>query len=183
MSSFVLPMLLVGWVLLSAWAAHRLGEWSAQRGEPRGPMQALRLELKALTLIALLPLPLIDELLTQPQFDALCREHAGVQVISGLLPGQRVHHRVLPPEPWPGLTLPVSHRKHLYITDDTHQTVATFSSFEAHGGKLARLTGVSTRPLTFEGRCAPVHPRALLAQAGLQPVEAGVQEGGTAASP
>ncbi len=158
MVSFVLPLLLVGWAVISLWAAHRLGEGVAQRGAVGGLTRALRWEIKALALVALLPLPLIDELLAKPQFDALCREQTAVQTHGGLAPGQGVHLMVLPPEPVSGLTLPVSQRKHLVLADDTRQTVLSYSSFEAHGGKLARLMGVTQAPLTFEGRCGPVSP-------------------------
>ncbi len=168
MASLLLPLLLLGWALVCLWAAHRLGHWCSQRSGPVGWGHALRLELKALALVVLLPMPVIDELLAKPQFDALCRERLAVSVQAGVSQGQRVHHRVLPAEPLPGLLVPVSQHKHLYIDDDTHQTVLSYSSFEAHAGKLARLAGLSQAPLTFEGRCAPVSPYAVLAQAGVR---------------
>ena len=162
MASLLLPLLLVGWALVSLWAAYRLGRWCSQRSGP-----VLRLALMVLALVVLLPLPVIDELLAKPQFDALCRDHLAVSMPVGAVQSRRVHHRVLPAEPLPGLPVPVSRHKHLYIDDATHQTVASYSSFEAHPGKLARLAGLSQAPLTFEGRCAPVSPHAVLAQAGL----------------
>jgi hypothetical protein len=131
-----------------------------------------------LALVALLPLPLIDELLAKPQFDALCREQIAVPLQADLAAGQRVHLTVLPPEPVSGLTLPVSQRKHLILTADTRQTVLSYSSFEAHGGKLARLMGVTQTPLTFEGRCAPVNAPAVLEQARLHSGPVSAREGG-----
>ncbi len=162
MVSLVLPLLLVGWAVICLWAAHRLGEGVAQLDAAGGVTRALRWEIKALALVALLPLPLIDELLAKPQFDALCREQTAMQMQGGLTPGQRVHLTVLPPEPVSGLTLPVSQRKHVILNDDTRQTVLSYSSFEAHAGKLARLLGVTQAPLTFDGRCAPANAHALL---------------------
>ena len=162
MASLVLPLLLVGWTLITLWAAHRLGEGLAQRSGSSGLARALRWEIKALALVALLPLPLIDELLAKPQFDALCREQTAVQLHIDLAAGERVHLAVLPPESVSGLMLPVSQRKYLVLTADTRQTVLSYSSFEAHAGKLARLMGVTQTPLTFEGHCAPVNAQALL---------------------
>jgi hypothetical protein len=178
MVSFVLPLLLVGWAVISLWAAHRLGEGVAQRSAAGGLTRALRWEIKALALVALLPLPLIDELLAKPQFDALCREQTAVQMQAGLAPGHRVHLTVLPPEPVSGLTLPVSQRKHVVLSDDTRQTVLSYSSFEAHAGKLARLMGVTQAPLTFEGRCAPVNAHALLEAARRGSSAPSTREGG-----
>jgi hypothetical protein len=178
MASFVLPLLLVGWAFISLWAAHRLGEGMAQRSAAGGLTRALRWEIKALALATLLPLPLIDELLAKPQFDALCREQATVQMHGDLADGQRVHLTHLPPEPVSGLMLPVSQRKHLVLTDDTRQTVLSYSSLEAHAGKLARLMGVTQSPLTFEGRCAPANAQALLDATRQRSAAPSAREGG-----
>jgi hypothetical protein len=178
MASFVLPLLLVGWALISLWAAHRLGEAVAHRSAADGLARALRWEIKALALVTLLPLPLIDELLAKPQFDALCLEQTTVQMQAGLAAGQRAHFTVLPPEPVSGLMLPVSQRKHLVLADDTRQTVLSYSSFEAHAGKLARLMGVTQAPLTFEGRCAPVNAQALLDATRPRSAAPSAREGG-----
>lgn len=171
MNVLLLPLVLVAWVALSAWAACRTGERLAERGGPDptpSPVAGRRLELKALMFLALLPLPLIDELLARPQFEALCREQAAVVRHPGLTPGRTVYRVDLPPEPVPGLVLPVRSQRQLYLDDETHQPLASIHTLEAAPGKLARLTGHRHGPLTFDGSCGPARPQDPLAALGLQ---------------
>lgn len=164
----VLPLVLFSWGVLSVWAAHRVGEWIADRGATGGLATGLRLEMKAVVLIVLLPLPLIDELLAKPQFDALCREQAVVTLHAGIAPGRTVRRVELPAEPSAGLLLPVLTRRRLYIDAETQQTLVSFNTLQAQPGKLGRLLGRGDGPLTFGGLCAPARQDALLSELGLQ---------------
>lgn len=163
MAGTLLPLMLLGWTGISLWAAHRTGIAWAQRGGLR-PLTAWLLQ--ALVLAVLLPLPLLDELVAQSQFEALCRDQTAVQRIAQAGPGRHVHRVALPPAPLAGLTVPVTRYTHLYIDDTSRETLARVDAFEAHPGKLARVTGRTAQPLTFTGWCNPSDPQSWLAGAG-----------------
>lgn len=177
MGGILLPGVVIGWVMLSLWASHHLGRWLTRSSKPGEWTQGLRLEAQALALVVILPLPLIDELLAKPQFDALCRDQAALHITAGPAAQRLVQASELPPESVEGLLVPVSRRKHVYIDQETHQALASFSTFQAHAGKLARLVGTDDVPLTFSGVCGPADLQAQLAQAGWReriPQEPGV---------
>ncbi|MEY4710779.1 MAG: hypothetical protein RIS88_229 [Pseudomonadota bacterium] len=167
MARTVLLLMLSGWTALSLWVAHRVGPWWEFRHLPGGVVAGLQRLGQVLVLAVLLPLPLIDELLAQAQFEHLCREQIAVQVQGGATAPQALRYSVSAPEPVPGLPVPVSRRAHRYTDPATQQTLVTFSTFQAHAGKLARLAGQPEEPLTFAGHCGPPDPRALLARSGV----------------
>jgi hypothetical protein len=148
------------WTGICLWAAHRLGQWVA----PGLPLAG-----QVLALGVLLPLPVIDELLAQPQFAALCREQGTLRLAAGATAGRFVRLSILPDEPVHGLPVPVSRRKQLYLDDETHQPLASIHTVQAHPGKLGRWIGAGDIPLTFPGHCAPADLQAQLARAGLRP--------------
>ncbi len=166
MGGILLPGVVIGWTLISLWASHQLGRWLTRSGKPREWTRGLRLEAQALALGVLLPLPLIDELLAKPQFDALCRDQAAIHFTVEPAAQRLVHASELPPESVEGLLVPVSRRKHVYIDEETHQALASFSTFQAHAGKLARLVARDDAPLTFTGVCGPADLQAQLARVG-----------------
>lgn len=146
MKPFLLPGALAAWAALSAWMAFRAGAWF----EP-----ALRSGFKALVFVVLLPLPLLDEIIAQPQFSALCRELAVVTVHEHASRGRTVTRSGLPPEPVPGVMVPVALRKWLYVDAATGQPVMSFNTLEAGAGKLASALGTTrpASPLVFAGTC------------------------------
>jgi len=172
MDRFVLALVLVPWTLLSFWAAHGIRRWSADPSAPDEPLGSRALACQALALMVLLPLPLIDELLAKPQFDALCRDEGAVQaqvhtqIQARLAAGQPAHLQTLAPEPVPGTLVPVVRHPQLYLDASTHQALASFSILEAQAGKLARLMGRVAHPLTFSGRCGLVSRQVVPATSG-----------------
>ncbi len=146
MSPFLLPGALALWSVLSAWVAFQAGALF----DP-----ALRTGCKALAFAVLLPLPLLDEILAQPQFTALCRDLAVVTVHEPAVPGRGVTLTGLPPEAVPGVMVPVTLRKWLYLDAATGRTVMSFNTLEARAGKLASSLGEPwlSQPLLFAGRC------------------------------
>lgn len=143
---FLLPGALAAWAALSAWLAFRAGELF----DP-----SLRTGFKALVFVALLPLPLLDEILAQPQFTALCRDMTVVTLHEHAARGATVTLTSLPPEPVPGLMVPVMLRKWLYLDAATGHTVMTFNTLEAGAGKLAAALGTTQppQPMVFDGTC------------------------------
>ncbi len=166
MAGTLLPLMLLGWIGISLWAAHRTGMAWAQRAGLQPPQPLAGWLVQVLVLAVLLPLPLLDELVAQSQFEALCRDHTAVQRMAPAGPGRHVYRIALPPAPLPGLTVSVTRYTHLYLDDATHETLARVDTFEAHPGKLARMAGRSAQPLTFSGWCNPVDPQPWLASAG-----------------
>jgi len=154
MHMLLLPLALLSWGLLSAWAARQAGS--------HGPVS------QALVFLVLLPLPLIDELLARPQFEALCRAQTALVRHPALTAGRGVYRLELPQETVPGLLLPVRMQRWLYLDDETDLPLVSFNTLQAGPGKLARLAGQHAGPLTFDGGCGPVGQRTLLADLGLQ---------------
>ncbi len=146
MTPFLLPGTLAAWAALSAWLAFQAGGLF----DP-----ALRTGCKVLAFAVLLPLPLLDEILAQPQFTALCRDLAVVTVHEHASPGRTVTLTGLPPEAVPGVMVPVILRKWLYLDAANGQTVMSFNTLEARAGKLASALGPAwpARPVVFPGRC------------------------------
>jgi hypothetical protein len=161
MDLLVLAPALLPWVLLSLWAAHCISRWSADASAPEAPFGGRSLACQALVLVVLLPLPLIDELLAKQQFDALCRGEGTLQaqvraqMQAVLAAGNPVRLQALAPEQMSGTLVPVLRHPQLYIDASTQQALASFNTLEAQAGKLARLMGRVTHPLTFSGRCGP----------------------------
>lgn len=163
----VLLLMVLGWTLLSLWVAHCVGLWWACCHLPGGTGAGLRRLHQALVVVVLLPLPLIDELLAQAQFERLCREQIAVRVQGGGTAPQGLRYSVSAPEPVPGLPVPVSRREHRYTDPATRETLVRYATFQAHAGKLARMVGQPDVPLTFAGHCGPSQPQALQVRAGV----------------
>jgi len=143
MKSFLLPGALAAWAALSSWLAFRAGALF----DP-----ALRAGFMALVFTVLLPLPLLDEIIAQPQFMAMCRGIAVVTLHESASRGREVALSALAPEPLPGAMVPVTLRKWLYVDTATRQPVLSFNSLEAGAGKLASALGVA-QPIVFPGHC------------------------------
>lgn len=161
MSALLLPGVLIVWLAGCWWAADKIGNHFFDSD--------LRLELKALIFCALAPLVLADEMLGGVQFEELCRTRA---VITTNIPepkGRTVYLAALPAQPVPGLMVPVQEQRLLYIDADTRETVLSFSTLRAQGGKLVRSIDWPhlSEPLTFGGRCAPADRRSVLGSLGL----------------
>lgn len=168
-----LPLMLSSWALVSLWAAYRLGGSWVDCGVAAEAGHLTRWACQALMLVVLLPLPVLDELLAQPQFEAWCRDRMAVQAWADERTVQGVHYSVSPPEPVQGLLLPVLRREHHYTDAVTQQTLVRFVSFHAHGGKVARWVGQPDAPLTFAGQCSPTDLQALLGRIPMQASGAG----------
>lgn len=168
MASPLLLLVLLGWTGISLWAAHRVGRVWLHQAAPDTASPGPRRLLQALVLAVLLPLPLLDELVAQSQFKVLCRDRLGVQARFDTLrletqaAGGRpltlpLRQDVSAPEPVGGISVAVARREHRYTDPATREVRVRFFTYEAQGGKLARITGHGA-PLLFEGHCGPPVP-------------------------
>jgi hypothetical protein len=164
MSNWLLTGVLLAWAALSALLAHHIGEFFWHRAQ--------RHELKAVLFIALVPLPLLDEMLGKAQFDQLCREQALAKVTVSSAVGRTVRRENLPPEAVRGLLLPVVAERWRYVDIRTNEPVLNVSALRAEGGKLVRALDASAdaSPLTFDGECTPHDEAAMLSALAVQVV-------------
>ncbi len=157
MNAWVLPGVLVAWTATCSWVSGRLAGFVCG-GERRWPVRLL-------LALVLLPLLVIDELVAQPPFEALCRRLLAAPVHAPAGPLADTQSRLLPitppPEPVPGFSVPVHAGRVLQVDTATGRAVTTSWTLRAGGGKLARLlaAGGDAAPLTFDGTCGPVPPR------------------------
>ena len=161
MKLFLLPGALAAWAALCAWLSFKAC------GLVDGPRRTL---VKALLFAALLPLPILDELLAQPQFAALCRSVAVMSVHDPLARNLAVDVVAQAPEALSGLPVTVSLHRWLFVDAATQRPIVSFNTLHATGGRLASLLGgaSSSAPFTFTGDCEPPDKQRVLATLALQ---------------
>lgn len=149
MGLLLVPLVLLAWLLASAWAGDRMGYWVEDR--------AWRMVVQILTFVVLLPLPVADELLAKRHFDALCRERATVQVHLPDALGAAHARTQLLPEPVESLGSPLWVQPWWVLSGPGGLVAASYETVEARGGWLARWAGpdAGQHPLTFKGYCEP----------------------------
>lgn len=163
MLHMLLPLVVGGWLVTSAWASNCLVRLMGGVLQDR----AWRLVVELLVFVVLLPLPLADELIARPGFQALCRERAHLTVHVPDAMGHQAHRLRLRPEPVSGLGLGVVVQPWWVLGEGTGLVLASFDTIEARGGWLARWASndPTYRPLSFKGYCEPtdlegrLHPR------------------------
>ncbi len=170
MGHVLVPLLLGVWLVASAWGADR---WVKLLD---GALQdkAWQLVMQILTFAVLLPLPLADELIAKPGFDALCHERARLEIHLPEFLGMPTHRQRLLPEPVSGLGLPVEVQPWWVVLDGNGLVLASYATVHAHGGWLARWAHAdpAQAPLSFAGGCEPadldtqLQPRMPLAPPG-----------------
>lgn len=132
--------------------------------------------LRAVLLLALLPLPLIDELVGKHQFERLCRENAGIQVDRARATGGTVSLSPQPTRDIEGTWVRVVVQPWRFVDVNTGETVVSYNTLQAVGGVFIRTLGISEGgvPLTFAGSCEPggvVDPLKLFKELGITQVQ------------
>lgn len=154
MDAWLVPLLLGGWLLASAWGGQHLV--TLLEGSQMDP--AWRLVVQILTFAVLLPLPLADELIAKPRFEALCRERARLEIHLPEALGPRAQRLRLLPETVKGLGVPVVVQPWWVVVEGGGLVAASYETVQARGGWLARWTrpeDPERGPLTFQGLCEP----------------------------
>ncbi len=141
-------VVLLVWLVASAWAGDRMGAWIEDK--------TWRLVTQLLTFAVLLPIPLADELMARPQFDAVCRDRAQLTIHIPEALGSATRRRPLKPEPVDGVGLPASSQTWWVLSEQARLVVASYEVVQVRGGWLARWArGTDAEPVTFRGRCQP----------------------------
>jgi hypothetical protein len=136
------------------WAVFKLSRWIG--GQVRGGRW--RWPITALVFAALLPLPMLDELIARPQIEALCREGAVFKIDEQKIKGQRVKYSAEPSNAdVPGTAVPVTYTKSVWRGDQTGEELASEVSYTVTGGVLVRGIGFSesNSPMFVRSGCAP----------------------------
>jgi hypothetical protein len=109
--------------------------------------------------LALLPVPLADEIVGKWQFERLCRDNAEIKINLATAAGRTVHYQSQPPSEVSGTWIPVRRLPQRFIDATTEEPVVSYDILRASGGRIVRLFGLSgsggSGPLLFEGSCAP----------------------------
>lgn len=110
--------------------------------------------------LALLPLPLVDEIVGKRQFDKLCSENTMIQVDPEKAVGRTVYLADLPDIEIKGPWVRVVSKPWRFIDTITGETVVAYNTLQAAGGLFTRTLGIFEGgvPLTFKGSCAPADP-------------------------
>lgn len=104
----------------------------------------------AILFLALLPLPLIDEIVGAKQFAKLCKENATIQVDRTKAAGRTVFLNYTAPVELKGTWVPVWLQSWQFVDATTGETVISYNTLRAGSGKLGPS---SLGPLTFAGEC------------------------------
>ncbi|MBI1890371.1 MAG: hypothetical protein HYS18_06990 [Burkholderiales bacterium] len=121
------------------------------------PEKWWKVPLSILLFLALLPLPLMDEIVGGRQFANLCKENATIQVDREKARGRTVYLNSLPQLVVRGTWIPVKEQLWQFVDATTKEPILSYKSFHASGGMLIRMLGISEggMPLTFKGFCEP----------------------------
>ena len=165
MTGLLLIAVLLIWLAACVWLTQKIGNLLQNR--------SWRAVVKFALFAVLLPLPLIDEIIAKPQFEALCKEKAVIVVEPSKAQGRTVYLLDLPTEIAKGVMVPVHAQRWHYVDAKTKEAVVSFSTLQAEGGRLIHALGISetNAPLTFNGYCAPPNRQALFTQLEIRKVE------------
>jgi hypothetical protein len=117
----------------------------------------LRYLVSALAITVLLPVPVMDELITAPQFEKLCVENAKLKFDPERIRGRTVF---LADDPQPDLSIGLLKGYYIqgrYLDATTREQLVVASSYHLKGGIFIRTLGISetNAPLTMRSYCAP----------------------------
>ena len=107
--------------------------------------------LRVLLILAVLPLPIVDDVFGGMQFKQLCKENSAIHVDRATAEGRTVYLADVSPRKLSGTWVPVTLTEWRYVDAKTGKTVLSYNTLTAGPG-LFRLAGA---PLTFKGYCAP----------------------------
>lgn len=107
--------------------------------------------------LALLPLPLLDEILAKSQFEQLCSEYSVFNVDRAKAVGKTVYLAETPDVEIKGTWVRVVRQPRQFVDASTGEVVVSYSGLIAVGGRFIQMLGISEGgvPLTFKGWCKP----------------------------
>lgn len=113
--------------------------------------------LRVILFLGLIPLPLIDEIVGQSQFEKLCSENSTIQVDRAKAAGKTVYLADLPDVEVKGTWVRIVLKPWRYVDTTTGEIVVSYNTLQAVGGRFVHVLGISESgvPLTFRGYCKP----------------------------
>lgn len=123
----------------------------------RLPMATWRIPVAMLIFAALLPLPLIDEIVGGRQFEQLCKDNSTIQVDRVTAVGKTVYLARTTDVEIKGTWLRFVLKPWRFVDVATGEPVVSYNTVMADGGRFIRALGISEGgvPLTFKGGCEP----------------------------
>jgi hypothetical protein len=121
------------------------------------PLTTWRIPIALMIFAALLPLPLIDEIVGGRQFEQLCKENSTIQVDRAKAVGRTVYLATQPDAEVQGTWVRIVAKSKRFVDVSTGEPVVTYNELTADGGRLVQSLGISEggMPLTFKGTCVP----------------------------
>jgi hypothetical protein len=111
--------------------------------------------------LALVPLPLIDEIVAKGQFERLCEVNATTSVNRESARGKAVYLADVPDVEIKDAWVRIILQPRRFVDVNTGETVVSYSTLVAEGGRLVQILGISegNTPLTFKSWCKPKDQR------------------------
>lgn len=131
--------------------------WLSKTIARKLPSATWRIPVAIVIFSALLPLPLIDEIVGGRQFKQLCKDNSQIHANKATAAGRTVYLAEVPfieiKDTWVRVVL----RPWRYLDATTNEPVISYNILMADGGWLIRSMGISSGgvPLTFKGSCEP----------------------------
>lgn len=92
----------------------------------------------------LLPLPLVDEIVAQRQFDEICREGVALKIDAQRIKGRKVKLAFEPSNaPVPNIAVPAKYTRVIFRDAVTSEELGSYGRYVAKGGVLIRALGIS----------------------------------------
>lgn len=131
--------------------------WFSKTVTKKLPMDTWRVPVAIVVFAAVLPLPLIDEIIGGRQFEQLCKDNAEIQVNRLTAVGKTVYLAQTPDVEIKGTWVRVVLQPRRFVDATTGELVVGYNELIAAGGLFIRTLGISEggMPLTFRGTCVP----------------------------
>ena len=149
MTGFLLIGVCALWIIVSVWIGQTLGNFS--------PDRPWRPAIQFLIVGAIIPLPLIDEIVGGWQFSQLCKQHDSIYLNRETARGKTVYFAKSQKLAIGGMWVPVVQKPKHFLDVATNEPVLAYERFDATGGVFIRSLGISegNAPLTFPSSCEP----------------------------
>jgi len=121
------------------------------------PEKWWRIPVRILLFLALLPLPLADEIVGGRQFEQLCKDNSTIQVDRATAVGKTVYFVPQPDVEIKGTWVRMVLKPQRFVDATTGETVVSYNELIAEGGRFIQALGISEggMPLIFRGTCVP----------------------------
>jgi len=150
MSGFYLLFVAVVWLALTVVTAYAITSWIKD---------AILRAVAMLALIGLLlPLPLVDELVGERQFEQLCKDNSTIQVDRATAVGRTVYLEKTTDVEIKDAWIRIVMKQWRFVDAKSGELVVSYNTLQAAGGRVSQALGLSEgrAPLTFvKHYCAP----------------------------